>query len=114
MKTQRVKIEIKNQIAHVILNRADKHNALDMPMFYGITDVLDKVKQDRNIRVVIVSGEGESFSSGLDIKLYHKIWCNKQEKILANETFNQWKILLGKNQKIAVKRAQGDNNINYV
>ncbi len=261
MKHDRVKITINAQIARVVLSRPDKHNALDMKMFYAIDAVIKKLRKNKDIRVVIVSGEGKSFCSGLDVKsimkqrsgmmkllwkwwpgnanlaqrvsigwrklsvpvimelhgncwggglqialggdfriaapdtslsimeakwglipdmggtpglmenvpldqamemamtanimtasealekqlitqvtddpanaantlaeklierspdtnkrikrLYHKIWCNKQNTVLASETYNQLKILLGKNQKIAVKKALGDKNIKY-
>ncbi len=261
METQRVIIRVDNQIARVIFSRPEKHNALDMPMFLAITDAIKQIKKNKNIRVVIVSGEGKSFCSGLDVKsvmkqrsnmlkllwkwwpgnanlaqkvtigwrqlnvpvimvlhgncwgggmqialggdfriassstslsimeakwglipdmggtpglmenvpldqamqlamtadvisapealqknlitqinddplqaanqlaeklikrspdtnrrikkMYHKIWCNKQAKILAAETFSQWKIILGKNQKIAVKKELGED-VDYV
>ncbi len=261
MANQRITVEIEQQIAQVKLFRPEKHNALDMPMFYQIAKMIAKLKRDKSIRVVIVSGEGESFSSGLDVKsvmtnrnnaikllwkwwptrpnlaqqvtigwrqlkvpvimalhgkcwgggmqialggdfriatpdcslsimeakwglipdmggtpalmenialdqamkmamtaevlsakqaldcnliteisdqplqrarelaqqlkqrspdtnqkiksMYQKIWDGKQGRILAAETFNQWKIILGKNQRIAVKRAMGDNDIEY-
>ncbi|WP_158965738.1 crotonase/enoyl-CoA hydratase family protein [Paraglaciecola sp. L3A3] len=45
--------------------------------------------------------------------IYHKIWSVNQRKILALETFNQLKILVGKNQRIAVKRQQGHTDIDF-
>lgn len=42
-------------------------------------------------------------------KLYHKRWQDFDRPMLANETLAQWKIILGKNQSIAVKRQQGKN-----
>ena len=58
MNMDRVKLSIKNQIANVVLNRPDKHNALDMDMFYRIVQVIKQIKNNRKVRVVIVSGEG--------------------------------------------------------
>ncbi len=68
MSQERISIKITDQIAYVSLNRADKHNALDMPMFYAIKKTINRLKKNRNIRAVIVSGEGEDFCSGLDVK----------------------------------------------
>jgi len=68
MSENRVELEIKEGIAFVRLNRPEKHNALDLAMFDGINRTIDKIKKDKNVRVVIVSGNGESFSSGLDVK----------------------------------------------
>jgi len=57
-----------NGIAQVKLNRPDKHNALNMEMFTAIDSVITRIKKDRNVRAVVVSGEGPSFCSGLDLK----------------------------------------------
>ena len=257
----RVAIDIENQIAQVKLNRPEKHNALDMRMFIAINKAIKHVANNKTIRVVIVSGEGESFCSGLDVKsvltnpkngfkllwkwlpgspnlaqrvtvgwrklkvpvimalhgkcwgggmqvalggdfriaakdaslsimetrwglipdmggtlalrenmpldramelamtaetlsakeakesqlvthvseepladayelaeklkdrspdtnhlikkIYYQAWSKKQSRVLAAETFNQWRIILGKNQKVAVKRALGDSDAQY-
>jgi len=70
--SKRITVEIHNQIAHVNLNRAGKHNALDMAMFYAIKKTINCLKADNQIRAVIVQGNGEDFCSGLDIKAVMK------------------------------------------
>lgn len=73
MSNSRVNLSIdKNGIAEVKLNRPDKLNALDMDMFKAINKTISKIKKDKSIRVVIVSGEGADFCSGLDIKAVMK------------------------------------------
>lgn len=62
-----VEVHISNSIAHVSLNRPDKHNAIDMEMFYSLRLTIQRLKADRSVRVVIVDGKGEDFCSGLDI-----------------------------------------------
>lgn len=47
--------------------RADKHNALDQPMFEGLIKAAEQVAADPSIRAVVLHGEGKSFCSGLDI-----------------------------------------------
>lgn len=261
MSENRVTLTIEQGIARVILNRPEKHNALDLAMFTAIDNTINQIKANRTVRVVIVAGAGSSFCSGLDVKslltdktgalkllfkwlpgnanlaqrvcigwrrlnvpvimalhgkcwgggmqialggdvriaskdcslsimesrwglipdmggtvalrecvaadqaiklamtseiidpnqalsiglitqvaeepltaakqlaeqliqrspdtnrtiktMYHKIWCSNQRRILAAETINQIRILLGKNQRIAVKRAQGHNDIEF-
>ena len=68
MTEQRVIVAISNNIAHVKFNRADKLNALDMPMFIAIRNTIKTLRKNRDIRAVIVSGSGEDFCSGLDVK----------------------------------------------
>jgi len=64
----RVQVEIKDQIAHVTLQRADKLNALDMPMFEALRQAAKDLAKNKSIRGVILSGEGKAFCSGIDVK----------------------------------------------
>ncbi len=65
---KRIEVTIINKIAQVSFNRAEKHNALDMPMFYAIRKTIKRLTTNKTIRAVIVTGKGEDFCSGLDIK----------------------------------------------
>lgn len=64
---QRVIIDIQDHVAHVKLNRPDKMNALDDAMFEGIIAAGEQLKNDENIRAVVLSGEGRAFCAGLDM-----------------------------------------------
>ena len=66
--SKRVLISINEQVAEVRLNRAAKHNALDIGMFTAIASAQKQLAKNRRLRAVILSGEGEDFSSGLDVK----------------------------------------------
>ncbi len=63
----RVRIEIADHVGVVTLTRADKHNALDIPMFEGILAAAGRLRTERGVRAVVLHGEGPSFCSGLDI-----------------------------------------------
>ena len=65
---QRVEVTVKDQVAYVRLVRASKRNALDMAMFDAIVKTTKSLRKDRSVRAVIVSGDGEDFCSGLDVK----------------------------------------------
>jgi enoyl-CoA hydratase/carnithine racemase len=64
----RVTLSITNQLAHVRLNRADKRNALDLQMFKSIVSVQKQIARQRELRAVVLSGDGEDFCSGLDVR----------------------------------------------
>ncbi|WP_438864820.1 crotonase/enoyl-CoA hydratase family protein [Neptunicella sp.] len=68
MSENRVTLTIEQGIARVILNRPEKHNALDLAMFTAIDNTINQIKANRTVRVVIVAGAGSSFCSGLDTK----------------------------------------------
>ncbi len=62
----RVKIEISQGIADVRLVRADKMNALDDAMFEAIIAAGTRLRDEKGVRVVVLSGEGRAFCAGLD------------------------------------------------
>jgi enoyl-CoA hydratase/carnithine racemase len=64
--TERVAVAIDRGVAEVRLNRPDKLNALDTDMFVALVDAGARLAGDGSVRAVVVSGEGRSFSAGLD------------------------------------------------
>jgi enoyl-CoA hydratase/carnithine racemase len=64
---ERVIVDIQGHIAHVRLNRPDKMNALDDAMFEGIIKAGEQLKGNKDIRAVVLSGEGKAFCAGLDM-----------------------------------------------
>jgi len=60
--------DIGKGIKNVQLNRPDKLNSLDMQMFESIAETAMKLKDDDNIRGIILSGSGKAFCTGLDVK----------------------------------------------
>jgi enoyl-CoA hydratase/carnithine racemase len=65
--TPRVAVTFESGVAFVRLNRADKRNALDLPMFQSIAAAQRQVRHQSGIRAVILQGEGEDFCTGLDV-----------------------------------------------
>ena len=63
----RVSISIENHVAHVLLDRADKMNALDDAMFEGIIAAGHHLFSAQGVRSVVLSGAGRSFCAGLDM-----------------------------------------------
>lgn len=63
----RVQIEVADHVAVVTLNRPDKHNALDVPMFDAIIAAADRLRSEPGVRAVVLHGNGPSFCSGLDV-----------------------------------------------
>ena len=64
--TDRVVLEVRNQVAYVSLNRPDKHNGLDERMMRAIISAARTIRKDRSIRCAILKGNGPSFCAGLD------------------------------------------------
>ena len=63
---------ISNCILRLTLNNPSNHNVLSEEMMSEIQSVLDKSATDKSIRVIIISGEGKTFSAGHDLKQLKK------------------------------------------
>lgn len=63
-----IKLEKKENIGYISLNRPDVFNAFNDEQSYELQDALKEVKRDAEIRVVVLTGEGKAFCSGQDLK----------------------------------------------
>jgi enoyl-CoA hydratase/carnithine racemase len=63
----RVTITMDGGVADVRLVRADKMNALDEAMFDALIEAGSRLKGERGLRAVVISGEGRGFCAGLDM-----------------------------------------------
>lgn len=70
--SERVRTEIRGDVAYVTMTRPDKFNALDWDMLVGLRDAAASIRKDRAIRAVILAGDGPAFSSGLDFPSFTK------------------------------------------
>jgi methylglutaconyl-CoA hydratase len=61
------------QIARIILNRPEVHNAFNSLMISELDDAFEKVGADQSIRVVVLKGQGKSFCAGADINWLREI-----------------------------------------
>ncbi|RYE41410.1 MAG: p-hydroxycinnamoyl CoA hydratase/lyase [Hyphomicrobiales bacterium] len=67
-----VKVEIENGIAWVSLNRPEKRNAMNPPLNDEMVEILDALEVDESVGVVVLTGSGDSFSGGMDLKEYFR------------------------------------------
>jgi len=77
--SDRISVEISNGVADVRLTRANKMNALDDAMFNAIVETGERMKTDRNVRAVVLSGEGRAFCAGLDMGNFGKMAGSNDE-----------------------------------
>lgn len=56
------------RVARITLNRPEKHNALSQELLYEFNDALHMLEADDTARIIIVRGEGRSFSAGYDLQ----------------------------------------------
>lgn len=57
-------------VTTITLNRPDQRNAMNPTMHEEMTDLLDRVRSSEDTRVVVITGAGEAFCAGMDLKEY--------------------------------------------
>jgi len=55
-------------VALLTLERSDKKNALSIALRDEMSDALDRLADDEALKVVVITGAGDTFSAGFDLK----------------------------------------------
>src|SRR5438046_9932245 len=59
--------------ALLTLNRPDKKNALSIALRDAMSDALDRLAGDETVKVVVVTGAGDTFSAGFDLREFDRL-----------------------------------------
>lgn len=90
-KYETVVVEKKDGIAWVTLNRPEKRNAMSPQLCFEMVDLLTRLDVDPEVRVLVLTGAGEAFSAGMDLKLFFRDLDNKPvERALARDADRRW------------------------
>ena len=68
--SDRVRVDIDNSVATVMLNRPDKHNAVDLAMFEALLEAGDSLREESSVRAVVLHGNGRNFCAGIDVSVF--------------------------------------------
>lgn len=72
-------LDLQQQIATVTLNRPDKANAMNAPMWAELELCFDWLDAEPSVRVVVLAGAGKHFCSGLDLNVFTGILAEAGE-----------------------------------
>jgi enoyl-CoA hydratase len=61
-------VEIDGHIMTVTMNRPQRYNAMTLHMFARMDDAWRQASEDDRVRVIILTGAGGNFSSGMDLR----------------------------------------------
>jgi trans-feruloyl-CoA hydratase/vanillin synthase len=85
-------------IAWVAMNRPEKKNAISIEMAREMVEVFDSLETDKRCDVVVLTGAGESFSAGMDLKDYFRATDKKtaveRARVYRTNAAWQWRGLL--------------------
>src|SRR4249920_2471052 len=79
---QTLLVDKKDGVTTITLNRPEKRNAMSPQLHREMYDCLNDLRYDKDTRVIIITGAGESFCAGQDLKQYF-IEMDSQPLILA-------------------------------
>jgi trans-feruloyl-CoA hydratase/vanillin synthase len=92
-----VRVELDDGIAWVELNRPDKRNAMSPALNAEMADVLQTLDAEDGCGVLVLTGAGESFSAGMDLKEYFREVDGQpehvQRKVRREANYWQWRLL---------------------
>jgi trans-feruloyl-CoA hydratase/vanillin synthase len=94
---QTVRVELDEGIAWVELHRPDKRNAMNPLLNVEMIDVLQTIDADDDAGVVVLTGSGDSWSAGMDLKEYFREIDGQpeyvQRRVRRDAAFWQWRLL---------------------
>jgi trans-feruloyl-CoA hydratase/vanillin synthase len=91
-KYETIKVEKEEGVTWVIFNRPDKRNAMSPQLHLDMDDVLDDLAIDDETEILVITGAGESFSAGQDIRLYFRgTESDPAMRAKARRASNQWR-----------------------
>lgn len=76
------KIEIKNRLGYITLNRPDKRNALSYEFVAELKQAFDQLKDKKEAKVIILRAEGKAFCAGADLAYIQGLQNNTYEENL--------------------------------
>ncbi|EKJ6826818.1 crotonase/enoyl-CoA hydratase family protein [Pseudomonas aeruginosa] len=87
------RVELADKIAHVQINRPDKINAMNQDFWREIIEIFRWVDDTDEVRVVVLSGAGKYFSSGIDLMLLAQVGSQLGKDVGRNADALRRKIL---------------------
>lgn len=92
-----VRVELEDGIGWAILNRPEKRNAMSPTLNREMREVLEALELDEHVKVLVLTGAGESWTAGMDLKEYFRETDQAaeivQERVRRDASTWQWKLL---------------------
>src|SRR5512142_3300113 len=94
---QTVRVELADGIAWVELNRPEKRNAMSPRLNAEMIELLQELEADERCGVLVLTGAGDSFSAGMDLKEYFREVDGQPEavqmRVRRDAALWQWRML---------------------
>ena len=84
-----LELSIEQQVATVCLNRPDKANAMNGPMWSELQTCFEWLDQEPAVRAVILAGNGKHFCAGLDLEVFGELLNDSEDPARRAEAFRR-------------------------
>jgi enoyl-CoA hydratase/carnithine racemase len=74
--TNKVLYEKKKSVAYITLNRPEVKNAIDLDVQHRLHEIWTDFRDDPELRVAILTGKGDAFCAGADLRTHVPEWAN--------------------------------------
>ena len=81
MSFQTLTLEIDNHVATITLNRPEMMNAFSEQLIWEMGEATKTVKDDSQIRVLVITGEGRGFTAGADLSERDASWSDTKDAL---------------------------------
>jgi len=69
MSYKALSVSIEGHVATISLNRPDVRNAINMLLWHDLDNAITCVEKNDRVRVIIITGQGDHFCSGIDLSV---------------------------------------------
>ncbi|TSD08617.1 enoyl-CoA hydratase/isomerase family protein [Haloglomus irregulare] len=74
-----VRVEYERQRADIIIDRAEKRNAMNEAVVNDLMTAVERVDEDEEVRAVTLLGEGSVFCAGFQLEMMHRKSADEQD-----------------------------------
>ncbi|CAG8608219.1 10996_t:CDS:1, partial [Acaulospora colombiana] len=69
---KQILVNVENEVVTITLNRPERGNSLNSSMVFELLDAFNSAIVEKSIRVIVLTGAGKFFCTGLDLKIGNK------------------------------------------
>jgi methylglutaconyl-CoA hydratase len=103
-----LKIDVRKNVAFVVLDRPEIHNAFNDELVKSVTDAFAELGRRDEVRVVVLAGNGKSFCAGADLKWMKRMVQYTYEENLADaRAVGRMYLAIAKCPKPVIARVHG-------
>ena len=102
-----VQIDRRGDVAYVSLCRPDKRNALNGAMWQRLATLIAEADADPQIKVIVITGEGQAFAAGADIDEFNAVFTDPSAAETTAAITYQAQKALHRNLKPTIAKIRG-------